>query len=162
MSLGILRNKNCPCGSGRKFKKCCLLKAEGYINEDKGIVKVSDATNSLPIDATLQDLKDYLKDYPLKGKPYIVMPIDWYSKNLELFAKEEVMHVNQQDLLSARLSDNGYIGMFSDIMYFTSSLLDRNEFNQKLNEQAKELASVKSQTKNRENTPPLTTPPPLK
>ena len=26
-STGIYRNDPCPCGSGRKFKKCCRLKA---------------------------------------------------------------------------------------------------------------------------------------
>lgn len=26
--LGISRNSVCPCGSGRKFKKCCLPRKE--------------------------------------------------------------------------------------------------------------------------------------
>ena len=28
MGVGILRNKSCLCGSGKKFKKCCLNKKE--------------------------------------------------------------------------------------------------------------------------------------
>ena len=27
LTKGTLRNKKCSCGSGRKYKKCCLLKA---------------------------------------------------------------------------------------------------------------------------------------
>lgn len=31
------RNKKCHCGSGKKFKKCCLFKNEGFIfNEQYG------------------------------------------------------------------------------------------------------------------------------
>jgi hypothetical protein len=28
MSQKITRNGKCPCGSGKKFKKCCLAKAK--------------------------------------------------------------------------------------------------------------------------------------
>ncbi len=28
---GISRNENCPCGSGKKFKKCCLPIFERYV-----------------------------------------------------------------------------------------------------------------------------------
>jgi len=28
----IGRNEPCPCGSGKKFKKCCLIKQESEIN----------------------------------------------------------------------------------------------------------------------------------
>ena len=28
---GINRNEDCPCGSGKKFKKCCLSLFERYI-----------------------------------------------------------------------------------------------------------------------------------
>lgn len=31
-SSGAGRNDPCPCGSGRKFKKCCLAKLERYRN----------------------------------------------------------------------------------------------------------------------------------
>jgi hypothetical protein len=27
--MKISRNKPCPCGSGKKYKKCCLMKSEG-------------------------------------------------------------------------------------------------------------------------------------
>lgn len=40
MSLvGNLRNKPCRCGSGLKFKKCCLPKAQGFIETDSGWAK---------------------------------------------------------------------------------------------------------------------------
>jgi hypothetical protein len=29
ISIGRMRNKPCPCGSGRKFKACCIRKAAG-------------------------------------------------------------------------------------------------------------------------------------
>jgi hypothetical protein len=35
MSTGELRNKPCKCGSGKKYKKCCLPLEEGFIKEEK-------------------------------------------------------------------------------------------------------------------------------
>lgn len=30
MSDGEMRNRPCPCGSGKKYKKCCYHKKRGY------------------------------------------------------------------------------------------------------------------------------------
>ncbi len=32
----IQRNDSCPCGSGRKFKKCCLLRSPGAVERTTG------------------------------------------------------------------------------------------------------------------------------
>lgn len=35
---GYMRNKPCPCGSGRKFKKCHWSQYRQYLNEKRGKV----------------------------------------------------------------------------------------------------------------------------
>jgi len=37
MANKIGRNDPCPCGSGIKYKKCCLIKRQEYINQQREI-----------------------------------------------------------------------------------------------------------------------------
>ena len=39
IGLGIGRNETCPCGSGKKFKKCCLVKGGQGTNDPLGDLK---------------------------------------------------------------------------------------------------------------------------
>ena len=34
MNLKLGRNESCPCGSGKKFKRCCIDKINGKDDED--------------------------------------------------------------------------------------------------------------------------------
>jgi hypothetical protein len=52
----ISRNAPCPCGSGKKYKKCCLLRKESEAleqrkfleqNPGKALVEVDDLSNSV-------------------------------------------------------------------------------------------------------------------
>ena len=51
-SKNVERNDPCPCGSGKKYKKCCLGKKFEWIEEDGKIFK------SIPIADELEDLLD--------------------------------------------------------------------------------------------------------
>lgn len=53
--MRIERNDACPCKSGKKFKKCCMPKMQGFINTDEGWVsknainkQISEKHRSLP------------------------------------------------------------------------------------------------------------------
>jgi len=39
MGKGTLRNRPCKCGSKLKYKKCCLLKEQGYNKDADGFFK---------------------------------------------------------------------------------------------------------------------------
>ncbi|MEA3487864.1 MAG: SEC-C metal-binding domain-containing protein, partial [Euryarchaeota archaeon] len=34
MNMKVGRNEPCPCGSGKKFKKCCISKNDGFKNNE--------------------------------------------------------------------------------------------------------------------------------
>lgn len=42
---GKFRNQPCGCHSGKKFKKCCLPKVQGYINVDNLWIKGKNEAN---------------------------------------------------------------------------------------------------------------------
>jgi len=72
-NYNIGRNEPCPCGSGRKFKKCCGSSrpdktADEYYAEVKSAQKEEEV---------LKILKDAVKDYPLKHS--FLLPLIVYS-----------------------------------------------------------------------------------
>lgn len=48
----IGRNDPCPCGSGKKYKKCCMNKPKQEVEEEDGMIE------------SRQEQKRWLKDYP--------------------------------------------------------------------------------------------------
>ena len=40
VTQGKFRNSPCPCQSGKKWKKCCLNKLQGYVKVDNLWMKV--------------------------------------------------------------------------------------------------------------------------
>ena len=51
MTKRVGRNEPCPCGSGKKYKKCCIGKAFDYVEDDDGHV-----FRSIPMSNELVDL----------------------------------------------------------------------------------------------------------
>jgi hypothetical protein len=50
-SLSVGRNDPCPCGSGRKYKRCCLTAAESQLREERATAIVAlDNQSDPPID----------------------------------------------------------------------------------------------------------------
>ncbi|PUU94811.1 MAG: SEC-C motif domain-containing protein [Halanaerobium sp.] len=72
-SYSIGRNEPCPCGSGRKFKKCCARN-----NPEKSVEEyfeaIKDAENE---EEVLNLLKDAVKNYPLEHR--FLLPLIVYS-----------------------------------------------------------------------------------
>jgi len=44
-------NAQCPCGSGKKYKKCCMRKEFSWVENDDGVIG-----KAIPMDAELQAL----------------------------------------------------------------------------------------------------------
>ncbi|CCU80652.1 hypothetical protein HSACCH_02200 [Halanaerobium saccharolyticum subsp. saccharolyticum DSM 6643] len=72
-SYSIGRNDSCPCGSGKKFKKCCARN-----NPDKSIEEYFDAVkNAESEDEVISLLKEAVKNYPLEHR--FLLPLIVYS-----------------------------------------------------------------------------------
>jgi len=72
-SYSIGRNKPCPCGSGKKFKKCCARNnPDKSIEEYFGEVKQAESE-----EAVVGLLKEAVKNYPLEHR--FLLPLIVYS-----------------------------------------------------------------------------------
>ncbi|RCW56240.1 SEC-C metal-binding domain-containing protein [Halanaerobium sp. ST460_2HS_T2] len=72
-SYSIGRNELCPCGSGKKFKKCCARNNPGK-NVEEYFEAIKDAENE---EEVLNLLKDAVKNYPLEYR--FLLPLIVYS-----------------------------------------------------------------------------------
>lgn len=105
MTTKIGRNEKCPCGSGLKYKKCCLIK------ETKEM-KISNEIERLYKSTKIVDKKTN-GFYRIFGddKAEKVNPIEYY-KNFEL-KKRAIMYRDlletKEPFLSEKLTDNFYI-----------------------------------------------------
>jgi len=72
-SYSIGRNEPCPCGSGKKFKKCCARN-----NPEKSVEEYFEAIkNAENEEEVLNLLKDAVKNYPLEHR--FLLPLIVYS-----------------------------------------------------------------------------------
>lgn len=72
-SYSIGRNESCPCGSGKKFKKCCARN-----NPDKSVEEYFEAIkNAENEEEVINLLKDAVKNYPLEHR--FLLPLIVYS-----------------------------------------------------------------------------------
>lgn len=72
-SYSIGRNDSCPCGSGKKFKKCCARN-----NSDKSVEEYFDAVkNAENEEKVINLLKEAVKNYPLEHR--FLLPLIVYS-----------------------------------------------------------------------------------
>src|SRR6056297_439464 len=72
-SYSIGRNDSCPCGSGKKFKKCCARN-----NSDKSVEEYFDAVkNAENEEKVINLLKEAVKNYPLEHR--FLLPLIVYT-----------------------------------------------------------------------------------
>ena len=72
-SYSIGRNESCPCGSGKKFKKCCARN-----NPDKSVEEYFEAVKEAENEEeVLNLLKSAVKDYPLEHR--FLLPLIVYT-----------------------------------------------------------------------------------
>ena len=76
--MKVSRNEKCPCGSGKKYKKCCL-------NNKKNV--------SLKIDDVLKIIKDGLENY------------DKFSKKNRKYTVKDVQLINGETIIVSYITD---------------------------------------------------------
>jgi len=114
------RNDPCPCGSGKKYKKCCLSQYEESINASKLRITIISVLSNYAFDTYRDAFKDVLGKVGLKelssaekfdelienGKA--IFPLDWFIFNeyvakgktpLELFLEQEEIQPGVRDFL---------------------------------------------------------------
>ncbi len=70
--MKIGRNDPCPCGSGKKYKKCCLGKEAGAEPESISHHGSQDSEEKEPFEwETLANMYNRFRSYELKKKPHI-------------------------------------------------------------------------------------------
>ncbi len=62
------RNDPCPCGSGRKYKRCCLKKAASGSFEQSKAAQTSPATQDGKVQATLIQALNLIERHPAAGR----------------------------------------------------------------------------------------------
>ena len=77
-NLNVGRNDLCPCGSGKKYKKCCLAESQETSNQVVGYVALDFNSGNVfcsgpdcIVAGSKKLLQEYLSDMPVKWKPTI-------------------------------------------------------------------------------------------
>jgi hypothetical protein len=74
MQKKVGRNDPCPCGSGKKFKKCCLNKLESN-KEIQGVV--SQKTAGAPVDALREKIRIFMEKGNFKSSFQSAISLYW-------------------------------------------------------------------------------------
>lgn len=78
----IGRNDLCPCGSGRKYKKCCFKKNEqGYASNNAPPIKLSEAI--------LQIAEPLMNKYPKREHITVLIDLAVFAWNISLASGEK-------------------------------------------------------------------------
>jgi hypothetical protein len=118
--MKIGRNDPCPCGSGNKYKKCCI---------DKSIRKVSDV-NTVPIENSMSDF-EYIKDTSMKLEQTIslyniedvtraIFCINAWTNNRSALAQALTLN---QAISNAKVFGNQNIKEYSEFKAFFDAIL---------------------------------------
>lgn len=108
-SYSIGRNEICPCGSGKKFKKCC-----GLNNPAKSTEDYFEAVKSAENEKELTDLlKEAVKDYPLDHR--FLLPLIVYSLQNNNYQKAEKYLKHAWQLMGTDLNE-AFISPLVNIM----------------------------------------------
>ncbi len=87
-SKKVGRNTPCPCGSGKKYKKCCLQK-----DRDNRFLHFSRDTDNI-----ISDLKYEITDNPIDDDEVGKLPTDVQDKLEKIYYK---LHTNPQDCIKS-------------------------------------------------------------
>lgn len=108
-SYSIGRNEVCPCGSGKKFKKCCALN-----NPDKSVEEYFEAVKAAEEEKeVLELLKEAVKNYPLEHRFLLPLIVYTLQNNNYQEAAKYLKHAWQ--LMGTEL-DEAFISPLVNIM----------------------------------------------
>jgi hypothetical protein len=132
----ISRNAPCPCGSGKKYKKCCLLRKEAESleqNTDESFVEVDDLSNMDDFQNPLSVPKsNYLEDYDLSDHHDLDEAIRILCDDLEsgYFLTWEAVERQEKGLTLTKKHEEA----LSEIIYFDENEVDEIRY---INEKAR-------------------------
>ena len=78
----IERNKPCPCGSGKKFKKCCLKTKENYLKVFHEAMNDRDNAFAYKYNESKEKVESILKNYSIKDILYSLFSLSLWLKNV--------------------------------------------------------------------------------
>ncbi|MFN2340426.1 MAG: SEC-C metal-binding domain-containing protein [Halanaerobium sp.] len=108
-SYSIGRNESCPCGSGKKFKKCCARN-----NPDKSVEEYFEAVKEAENEEeVLNLLKDAVKNYPLEHR--FLLPLIVYTLQSNNYQKAGKYLRHAWQLMGTEL-DEAFISPLVNIM----------------------------------------------
>ena len=88
--LKIGRNDPCPCGSGKKYKKCCLRKNQ-FVDQTQNAVIPAELTSDFEhIKATSKKINDLFQDFRAK-KIHMAIVVDEYGGTSGLVTMEDIV-----------------------------------------------------------------------
>ena len=109
--MGLIgRNERCYCGSGKKYKKCCLQKDEEQLK--RGILP-KPANESFDIAKTTHNIQAGIKELALAQLEQILI---WLSKK---HVQTSLIQVNSKDLYELSQTDNmidHYLNINKEVM----------------------------------------------
>ena len=82
--MKIGRNEPCPCGSGKKYKKCCLLRNKQEYLSKSPLIAGSDFEHILP---TAEKLYERIKDYDYQDLIVATFCMNLWRRNRSALAQ---------------------------------------------------------------------------
>ena len=116
MKMG--RNEPCPCGSGKKYKKCCLLKNKQPSSSALPFNQETDFPHIIP---TAEKLYERIKDYNFQDLIVAAFCLNLWRRNRSALAQALTLHLA---LSMDKPFGNLCIKEYSDFQYFFSKISD--------------------------------------
>lgn len=116
--MKIGRNEPCPCGSGKKYKKCCLLKNK---QPSSSVLPFNEETDFPHIIPTAEKLYERIKDYAFQDLIVAAFCLNLWRRNRSALAQSLTLHL----ALSMDKSFGSLcIKEYSDFQSFFSKIAD--------------------------------------
>lgn len=123
MVMKIGRNDPCPCGSGKKYKKCCMQIHQSIENAENNLKdKILRFSNEPRFKADIRDANDLFFEGREPDEDDISMFIDWfiydyrlkdYNKSIiELFYLEKLQNLNNLEIGLLEERQNTVLGIY--------------------------------------------------
>ena len=88
--MKIGRNEPCPCGSGKKYKKCCLLKNK---QPSSSVLPFNEKTDFPHIIPTAKKLYERIKDYNFQDLIVAAFCLNLWRRNRSALAQALTLHL---------------------------------------------------------------------
>ena len=88
--MKIGRNEPCPCGSGKKYKKCCLLKNK---QPSSSVLPFNEETDFPHIIPTAKKLYERIKDYNFQDLIVAAFCLNLWRRNRSALAQALTLHL---------------------------------------------------------------------